>query len=103
MCQAAFTHVVGWNLGERVLSFNSSFGYINKIILYVLFPDADQDKLDGRELHTDTWIKSNYYHMDVFLCLNGEVISLLGRCNNISDCGDASDEHNCTDTSGKLN
>ena len=32
-----------------------------------------------------------------------EVISLLGRCNNVTDCLDGSDELNCITTHGMLN
>ena len=44
--------------------------------------------------------KLSKYFLDVFVCRNSEIISLLGRCNNVSDCLDDSDEENCTDTTG---
>lgn len=36
----------------------------------------------------------------IFVCDNGEMISLLGKCNNISECLDASDEINCPESEG---
>ena len=41
------------------------------------------------------------YLLDVYICRNGEVVSLLGRCNNATDCFDHSDEENCMDTTGR--
>jgi hypothetical protein len=33
---------------------------------------------------------------DQFRCMNGECVSALARCNQMSDCRDGSDELNCT-------
>lgn len=33
---------------------------------------------------------------DQFQCHNGECVSVLARCNQMSDCRDGSDELNCT-------
>ena len=41
------------------------------------------------------------YLLHVFICRNGEAVSLLGRCNNATDCFDNSDEENCIDTTGR--
>ena len=42
------------------------------------------------------------YPLAMFVCDNGEIISLLGRCDNNQDCDDGTDERNCPDTTGTI-
>ena len=37
-----------------------------------------------------------------FLCDSGEIISMLGRCNYITDCLDGIDELDCEERTGKV-
>ena len=43
-------------------------------------------------------LKLHFNPLSIFSCDNGEMISLLGRCDGLSDCGDLSDEQNCTNS-----
>ena len=44
---------------------------------------------------SDVWNAPSYY-----ICTNLEVISMLGRCDNTTDCTDGSDELNCPELQG---
>ena len=52
---------------------------------------------------TETVRKDSAYlnSRSLFVCDNNEVISVLGRCNTVYDCKDASDEVDCPNTTGK--
>ena len=59
--------------------------------------------LDNQQYKPSAYTSASLEYIErssIFVCDNGEMISLLGKCNNISDCLDASDEINCPETAG---
>ena len=60
------------------------------------------DNMEGETQVQERNTLSNHL-LDVYRCRNGEVISILGRCNDVTDCFDHSDEENCRGTTGMMN
>jgi hypothetical protein len=54
---------------------------------------------DATEAHTcllhEDYLSPGQSNTDTFRCLDGTCISMSGRCNGVSNCGDASDELGC--------
>ena len=67
-----------------------------------LFQNTIEDVGNKTQVRADNTIPVGNYSLDVYKCRNAEVISLLGRCDNVNDCFDQSDEENCKDTAGIL-
>ena len=64
----------------------------------LILPDTKPHIEDNRTSITDLsdiWKAPSYY-----ICTSLEVISMLGRCDNTTDCTDGSDEFNCPEIQG---
>ena len=65
-------------------------------LLLIAATSESRDYNKGFTTSSNIWDAPSY-----FICSNLEVISLLGRCDNSTDCSDGSDENNCRTESGK--
>ena len=59
-------------------------------------PTTPGSAAEDATVTTDVLIIGNSCGADQFQCSNGECVSGLARCNQMSDCRDGSDELNCT-------
>ena len=46
--------------------------------------------------YVDVYFSGNVCSDDLFRCKSGKCINLIWRCDGYNDCGDGSDEKNCT-------
>ena len=65
-----------------------------------IFTILDKIKNATERLQKFKPLKIDFNPLSMFLCDNGEIISLLGQCDGNPDCGDFSDERNCTNSTG---
>ena len=69
-------------------------------LMFLFLFTATKNTIDlnmGITTSPDIWDAPSY-----FTCSNQEVISLLGRCDNSTDCSDGSDENNCRTEIGEF-
>ena len=71
--------------------------------MFGFFSFIELNSITAADITTDQDLPPKWKSSIYFVCTNMEVISLLGRCNNVTDCLDGSDELNCIATYGMLN
>ncbi|KAF4523168.1 hypothetical protein B566_EDAN002426 [Ephemera danica] len=80
------------------MAFSSSLLLLSLVLIFVTVSDSRITFLDDSEYHVynDYDEEEDVSHEPTFVCKNGKIIPWNHHCNGDNDCGDESDEVNCS-------